>query len=214
MTGPSRGAHPKRRVPSERSDANRSQLLVFVEGSRTEVQYINFWYRMNRARVLADIDERHGTPMTLVKAALEAKRTEQREERRNRGKAHDEYWCVFDRDEHPQFDEAIKLARENGINITMSSPCLELWFVWHFADHTAHVERHDIQRRAADYLGCDKSLTAAALAKLAEDGRYAAAKKRALRMDARHEGDGSSPGTNPSSAMHVLIDRIRATNGM
>jgi RloB-like protein len=109
-------------VPSERSDVNRAQLLVFVEGLRTEVQYINFWYRMNRAQVLVDIDERHGTPMTLVNAALDAKRAEQREERRNRGKAHDEYWCVFDRDEHPQFDEAVKLARENGIGIAMSTP--------------------------------------------------------------------------------------------
>jgi hypothetical protein len=213
VTGPSRGARPKRRVPSERSDTDRPQLLVFVEGLRTEVQYINFWYRRNRARVLVDIAERHGTPMTLVQAAVDAKRTEQREERRDRGRAHDEYWCVFDRDEHPQLDEAIKLARENGINIVMSNPCLELWFVWHFTDHTAHVERHDIQHRAADHLGCDKSLTDAALAKLAEDGRYDAAKKRALRMDARHEGDGSSPGTNPSSAMHLLIDRIRHANG-
>jgi hypothetical protein len=200
-------------VPTERSDVNRAQLLVFVEGLRTEVQYINFWYRMNRAQVLVEIDEHHGTPMTLVEAALDARRTEQREERRNRGKAHDEYWCVFDRDEHPQFDEAIKPARENGIGIAMSNPCLELWFVGHFADHTAHVERDVIQRCAAEHLGCGKSLTAAALAKLAESGRYDAAKKRALGMDARHEGDGSSPGTNPSSTMHVLVDRFRATGG-
>jgi RloB-like protein len=213
VTGASRGGRPKRRVPSERSDVNRAQLLVFVEGLRTEVQYINFWYRMNRAQVLVDIDERHGTPMTLVKAALDAKWTEQREERKNRGKAHDEYWRVFDRDEHPQFDEAIKLARENGIGIAMSNPCLELWFVWHFADHTAHVERDVMQRCAAAHLGCGKSLTDAALEKLAESGRYDAAKKRALGMDARHEGDGSSPGSNPSSAIHVLIDRIRRTDG-
>jgi RloB-like protein len=213
VTGPSRGGRPKRRVPSERSDVNRAQLLVFVEGLRTEVQYIYSWYRTNRAQVLVEIDERHGTPMTLVNAALDAKRTEQREERRNRGKAHDEYWCVFDRDEHPQFDEAIKLARENGIGIAMSNPCLELWFVWHFADYAAHVERDVVQRRAAEYLGCGKSLTAAALEKLTESGRYDAAKRRALGMDAKHEGDGSSPGTNPSSTMHVLIDRIRRIDG-
>jgi hypothetical protein len=210
---PSRGGHPKRRVLSERSDANRAQLLVFVEGLRTEVQYTNLWYRMNRAQVLKDIDERHGTPMTLVEAALAAMRTEQREERRNRGKAHDEYWCVFDRDEHPQFDEAVKLARDNGIGVAMSNPCLELWFVWHFADQTAYAERDEVQRRAAALPDCDKSLTGAALAKLADLERYEAAKGRALRMDARHEGDGSVPGANPSSTVHRLIDRIRGTGG-
>lgn len=187
-------------------------MLVFVEGLRTELQYINCWYRIYRAQVLVEIDERHGTPMTLVKAAIKAKQTEQREERRNRGKAHDEYWCVFDRDEHPQFDEAIKLAHDNGIRIAVSNPCLELWFVWHFEEQTAHIERDDVQRRAAALLGCYKSLTDSALTMLSEHARYEVAKKRALRMDAKHEGDGSTSGTNPSSAMHRLIDRIRGSS--
>ena len=93
----------------------------------------------------------------------------------------------------------------------MSNPCLELWFVWHFADQTAHVERDEVQRRAADLLGCDKSLTSMALAKLADPERYEAARRRALRMDVRHQGDGSVSGSNPSSAVHRLIDRIRGS---
>jgi len=151
--------------------------------------------------------------MTLVKAAIKAIEVERREERRNRGRAHDEYWCVFDRDEHPQFDEAVKLARDHGISIAMSNPCLELWFVWHFADQTAYVERDDSQRRAKELLGCDKSLTEDALAKLTESKRYEAAKQRARRMEARHEGDGSSPAANPSSSMHLLIDSVRRSSG-
>jgi hypothetical protein len=164
---------------------------------------------MHRAGVLVEIDERHGTPMTLVKAAAAAMESERREERKNRGKAHDEYWCVFDRDEHPQFDEAVKLARVNGISIAMSNPCLELWFVWHFADQTAYVDRGDAQRRAKELLGCDKRLTDGGLAQLSEETRFQAAKQRALSSDLRHKGDGSSPGANPSSSMHLLVERIR-----
>jgi hypothetical protein len=207
------GARPERRTASTASGVRRADLLVFAEGVRTEVQYLNFWYRRHRAGILVEIAETHGTPMTLVEAAIERRRSEQREERRGRGRAHDEYWCVFDRDEHPRFEEAVKLAQENHIFLAVSNPCLELWFVWHFEEQAAHVERGDIQRRSKEILGCEKTLTESALVKLGETARYDAAKRRATRMDVKHEGDGSPPGANPSSGTYCLIDRVRQSPG-
>jgi RloB-like protein len=208
-----RGAKPERRTAQTAVGPRRSELLVFVEGVRTEVQYINLWYRRHRTGILVEISDTHGTPMTLVEAAIETRRSEQREERRGRGRAHDEYWCVFDRDEHPRFEEAVKLAQENQICLAVSNPCLELWFVWHFEDQTAHVERGEIQRRSRAILGCEKTLTEAALRELAGTVRYDAAKHRATRMDAKHQGDGSPPGSNPSSGTYHLVDRIRQSPG-
>ncbi len=190
-------------------EANRVHLLVFVEGERTEVGYLTHWHRKFRQRVLVEIDERHGTPMTLVHAAIAAKKTELREERRGRGKAHDEYWCLFDRDEHPHFDEALKLAADNGVSVAVSNPCLELWFIWHFEARSAYIERDEVQRLAEAILGCGKHLTPAALERLDQEGRFAAATKRALAMDLKHEGDGSPCGSNPSSTVHRLIEAIR-----
>lgn len=213
MKQSTRGAKPERRSVPTASGARRTDLLVFVEGVRTEVQYINFWYRQHRAGILVEIAETHGTPMTLVEAAIEKRQLEQREERRGRGRAHDEYWCVFDRDEHPRFEEAVKLAQENQICLAVSNPCIELWFVWHFEDQTAHVERGDIQRRSKDVLGCEKTLAETALMKLGDSDRYDAAKRRATRMSVKHEGDGSPPGSNPSSGTFHLIDRIRRSTG-
>jgi len=208
-----RGAKPQRSTASSVAEGSRrSELLVFAEGIRTEVQYINFWHRQYRNSILVEIAETHGTPMTLVEAAIEEKRSEQREERRGRGKAHDEYWCVFDRDEHPRFEEAVKLAQENQICLAVSNPCMELWFVWHFENQTAHVERGEIQRRSREILGCEKTLTELALTKLADNVRYDAAKHRATRLDLKHQGDGSPTGSNPSSSMHHLIDRIRQSS--
>ena len=105
----------------------------------------------------------------------------------------------FDRDEHPNFAEAIAIAKGNGINLAISNPCLELWFILHFEDHASHLERHAAQRRAEELLGCSKVLTELALTALAEG--YDRAKARAVNLDKKHAGDGSPPSSNPSSGM-------------
>jgi RloB-like protein len=207
MSAPRRGGTPLGRGNGARTP-HRDSLLVFSEGVSTEVGYLIHWHRLHRERILVEIDPTHGDPLTLVEAAVRRRRLERREQDKGRGEAHTEYWCVFDRDEHATFDAAVRLARREEIGLAVSNPCLELWFVWHFQDQTAYIERADAQRLSRKLLGCDKTLDTSALESLAEQRRYEAAKRRALRMDVRHEGDGSAPGSNPSSGMHALVDRI------
>jgi hypothetical protein len=114
---------------------------------------------------------------------------------------------MFDRDEHPNFDRAIDLANRHGINLAISNPCIELWFILHFEDHAAFIKRQKAQDRSEALLGCSKALSESALSALAE--RYDQARRRAVKLDEKHEGDGSSPGTNPSSGVWRLIDVIR-----
>ncbi len=144
--------------------------------------------------------------MTVVDRAVAAKRHEAREARRGRGRASDEYWCVFDIDQHPKVGPAIEKARTNGIGVAVSNPCIELWFILHFQDQTAHIERHDAQAISKELLKCDKILDHAALSELME--RFPEAKMRALALDDKHLGDGRAAGSNPSSGMWRLIDRI------
>jgi len=67
---------------------------VFVEGKRTEDAYFKFWWRRNRDKIIVNVDGHPGNPMALVERAAAQKNREAREERRGRGKAHDEVWCV------------------------------------------------------------------------------------------------------------------------
>ena len=196
---------PPRRRPS--TAAVRLELLVFVEGLRTEDMYLTYWHRRCRDRIRIEIDPFRGAPLQLVERAVGAQRTEARDARKGRGRAHGQIWCVFDRDEHPNFDQALALANLHGINLAISNPCLELWFILHFEDQTAHLERHVAQDRSEDLLGCSKALSESALSTLAE--RYDEAKARAVKLDEKHAGDGSPPGNNPSSGVWRLIDVIR-----
>ena len=179
---------------------------MFVEGLRTEDSYLTYWRRRYRDRVLVEIDPYRGAPLQLVERAVEAKRIETREEKRGRGRPHNQIWCVFDRDEHPNFVQAIDLANRHGIRLAISNPCIELWFILHFENRTTYLERQAAQRRAAELLGCSKALTDGALSALAE--RYDQARKHAMKLDEKHVGDGSPPGSNPSSGMWRLIDLV------
>jgi hypothetical protein len=64
-----------------------------------------------------------------------------------------------------------------------------------------------VQRRAESLLGCGKLLTDVAVGGLLD--RYPQARERAERLDAKHAGDGSPPGSNPSSGLWRLIEAIR-----
>ena len=157
--------------------------------------------------MVVTVDDFHGGPLQLVDRAVEAKRREAREEQRSQGKPHDEVWCVFDRDEHPTFALALEKASANGVGVAVSNPCIELWFILHFADQTAYLERQEAQRRSRELLGCHKTLTPSALAELGSS--YEDARQRARGLDTKHEGDGSPAHSNPSSTLWKLIDRIR-----
>jgi hypothetical protein len=200
------GGRPSRRVSNS---PPRRQILVFVEGLKTEERYLVDWYRRNRDHVIVIIDQFRGGPLELVRRASEARRIGAREERRGKGRAYDEIWCMFDIDEHPNVPEAIDLARRNDIRLAISNPCLELWFILHFEDQTAWIHRHDAQHRSEHLLGCTKVLTDGALRLLFE--HHEAAAQRARGLDEKHEIDGSPPGENPSSGAWRLTESIAAT---
>jgi hypothetical protein len=205
MTRGNPGGPPQRSVSSK---AVRLELLVFVEGE-TEDQYVKQWHRLNREWVNVEIDPARISPFQLVQKAVAAKRREAADARLKRGRARDQFWCVFDRDEHARLPEAFQLAEAHDIRIAFSDPCLELWFVLHFRNQPAHIERHPAQDDSAGYLHCRKNLTRSALEALVE--RYETAKKRAIELDVKHASDGCAPRSNPSSEVWKLVDEIRGS---
>ncbi|MEV7969504.1 RloB family protein [Sphaerisporangium sp. NPDC088356] len=190
------------------SVAERRSILIFTEGKKTEPIYLQHWYRLHRDRAIVVIDEFHGGPLQLVETACARKQADLREKKRGRGDTFDEYWCVFDVDEHHNLDQAVELAFKGGISIAVSNPCIELWFMIHFKDQWAGLHRHDAQDRAEELLGCGKAPTVKALELLVD--RHDVAVSRAQALDKKHDGDGSPPRSNPSTDLWRLIQKIRS----
>jgi hypothetical protein len=197
------------RRTTEAGSSRRRSILVFTEGSKTEPMYLTHWQRLHRDRVRVAFDTFHAAPMQLVERAAARHADDLRKVRHGHGAVYDEYWCVFDVDEHPNIRRALDLAASNGISVAVTNPCIEAWFLLHFQDWGAAIDRGDAQRKSSDLLGCGKAPTSAALTGLV--GRYEEARRRARALDSKHALDGSPPRSNPSSGIWRLIDRIRAS---
>lgn len=58
----------------------------------------------------------------------------------------DSAWAVFDGDEHIEqsldnWRNAIDRARKQNIQLAITNPCLEFWYLIHFRDHFAQITR-------------------------------------------------------------------------
>lgn len=192
--------------------AKRPQLLIFAEGKKTEPVYFTDRFRIYRESIIGHVAKHEETsPYQLVERAVARRVDDLREERRGRGSAYDGYWCVFDVDEHQRIPEALQLAESNSINVALSGPSIELWFLIHFEPQTAWIHRDDARRNAYDFLACDKALSLPALQMLTSDDRYLIARERAQSLESKHQGDGSPPPWNPSSDVWRLIEVIRSS---
>ena len=116
---------------ARRSKATREpydRVLIVCEGRKTEPFYFNElvdFYSLSLDNVKV-VD--HGSdPLQVVRRAKEL----QRRERQLRNK-YDKVYCVFDRDEHPSFDQASNEAEASGLKLARSWPCFEYWLLLHF----------------------------------------------------------------------------------
>jgi len=196
---------PTRKVTSEKT---KYAIEIFSEGEKTEVQYFIEWHRHHRGRVVVTFPVVGRGPLQLVEAAARSKQKAQREERRGRGRAPDAFWCVFDIDEHPDIPRAIEVAADNGIDVAISNPCIELWLYLHYEDHRRWDHRHDIQHALKACSGIDKTLAAHHLEFLIEN--YEIAHGRAIALDKMHD-DNATDDRNPSSGVWRLVEAIRSS---
>lgn len=120
----------------ERRKARRSsyeKVLIVCEGEKTEPNYFNEliqFYELNTANV--EIDGTCGSsPISVLERALDLKRLEE-----TKGDPFDKIYCVFDKDSHSTYDEALRQISEYPqkglIHATISVPCFEYWLLLHF----------------------------------------------------------------------------------
>jgi hypothetical protein len=183
-----------------------ARFLIVCEGKVTEPIYFKEIRRVERGIIDLDIVPA-GVPKTVVERAVRLKQEAEWEAklRADEYLRYDQVWCVFDVDEHPFVPEAKQQAQANAINIAVSNPCFELWFLLHFQDQTAHIERAKVQHLCREHMPgyqkappCDALLT-----------QQAKAMERAVRLD-NWQLSRSNTGGNPSTGVHRLIQQIQA----
>ncbi|MGY0069252.1 RloB family protein [Streptomyces sp. QTS137] len=191
---------PRRESTLRRRPAYRDSLptILVVCGARnTEPAYLKGLLRVvdNRA-VDVRVKVCPQDPVSVVRHAAG--------ERRRAGDHYSHTWCVLDVDDFAHLDEALRLARSEGIDVALSNPCFELWLLLHFRDHRAPVdgfrqaERHLVPHhhgysKAADRFAFDL---------------YRQAWPQAVERARELAKPGEEHKRNPSTGMWRLVEHI------
>lgn len=186
------------RRPARRSSRARlpprPRWLVVTEGAVTEIEYLK---DLNRHYTQVVLDCRAtdcNTPRALVEAALRIRQKASKDD-------YDSTWCLFDRDTHRCFHEAIDLASSHDVHVGWSAPCFELWLLLHLADppggHDCDGMGKLLRRHVPAYR---KRMEFASV----EPG-LRNAMDRAERLATDRDGCGDDPYTNPGTSVHHLL---------
>ena len=198
----------RRRARREPFRAPKPLILVVTEGEATEPEYLKGFARAaTNPRVRIEVRGGVGVPKTIVESAKEHKREAEKRARREKDEnlLFDEVWCVFDIDEHPNIPDAKQMARDNGIKLAISNPCIEIWLWLHFADQPGALHRHALQSRMKKHIpNYDKHVEYSDYA-----AGYDEAVERASRLDENAEAD-DDEGRNPTTGVWRLTESIRS----
>jgi hypothetical protein len=111
-------------------------VLIVCEGLRTEPIYFKKLKNIHRFTNV-QISVGGHDPVSLVESAKARKQFFLDE-----GHIVDKVWCVFDHDNRDQiFNDAIHEARNNGFEVAYSVPQFELWYLLHFQEQFAHIDK-------------------------------------------------------------------------
>lgn len=206
-------AHPKNKGKLQRRKPLREpydRVLIVCEGSKTEPNYLR---ELVATRQLSSANvqitgEGGSAPKSVVELAIKLFEEDA---------DYDTVFCVFDRDGHATFDEALqrirgkKLARRIGkrkigearFEAVVSVPCFEYWILLHYVDTTAPMARYvDLLHRlhrVPGFEAYDKGVPGL-FAKTQDRMETALARADRANATARQAGT-----DNPSTQMPALI---------
>jgi hypothetical protein len=178
-------------------------ILVLCEDSKSSKHYLEDARR--HFRIQAHIHHCKRTdPLGIVQEAISQERK------------YDRIYCAIDRDRHCSFDEALRLAaNREKLHVIASYPCFEYWLLLHFRYtrrpyvaagnlSPADVVLRDL-RRQDGLAGYEKgSKVTLFLALLGEPLSLARQHAPRVLREALNSNE-----LNPSTELHLLIDRVR-----
>lgn len=187
-------------------------ILIVCEGEKTEKLYFeDLISTENLSSVNVQVYSGRGSdPKSVVETAIEEK------DKQSQHLEFDEVYCVIDRDAHQTFDDAQKLAKKHNINLIVSYPSFEYWYLCHFKYSRAPIVKTG-DKSAGDncvaLLNNEWKANFSMNHNKAQQGVYRAllpyietaiANSRRAFREAQTDDE-----LNPSTEVHDLVDKLR-----
>ncbi|MCP4482261.1 MAG: RloB domain-containing protein [bacterium] len=121
-----------KKIDSTRKQNNKNlakRILIVCEGKKTEPNYFRVFNKtsLKSNSINITIEGAGKNTLSLVEAAVNFG-----EKAKNDQYLYSEIWCVFDKDDFSEFNNAIKKASDKAIKVAYSNPCFEFWYILHF----------------------------------------------------------------------------------
>ena len=185
----------------------RRWFLIVCEGEKTEPNYFRS-FPVDTKVIKLDIKGEGKNTKSLVEKAIELKNGSESDET-------DRFWCVFDRDKNPKnpndsqnFNSAITLARNNGIDVAYSNDAFELWYLLHFHFYKTGISRQDYQNMLTKLLGHEYKKNSETIYEELKNKQQDAI-KHAKRLLIEYDRPNTET-DNPSTTVHLLVEELNS----
>lgn len=122
----------------------KEKILIVCEGANTEPDYFRH-FKLSTATVKI-VGIGHNT-VSLVEYAKKLQDKKEEEDK------YDQVWCVFDKDDFQNFNDATQKAKDLGFKTAWSNQAFEYWLLLHFEDHQGGaMDREDYYDKINAYL--------------------------------------------------------------
>lgn len=200
---------PHRRLPKREP---YDHVLIVIEGSKTELYYFQLLIdQLKLSTANIEVDPNSGSaPQSVVQHAKQ-----QYQKSLRSGNSFDRVYCVFDKDQHPRYQDAVSAVQTakpaNVFYVTPSVPCFEYWLLLHFEYTTkpyaqsgsrtpADCAKDDLKRHLPDYDKGDLSTFQEVLTFI----------KTAIDHAKRANHAAKQNGTdNPSTEVNLLVEYLQ-----
>ena len=156
----------------------KEEVLV-VCGGKTEQIYFDIFkqkFKPSLGNIIIVTALKAQNPIQIVEYAINI---------RQQKNSYNSVWCVFDKDDFPDFDEAIDYAKQNGIYTAYSNQAFEIWFINHYRRLYTSLHRNKYKDELNKFLSfpydkdhgtitrvCDTILTENKLKEAIKNTRY------------------------------------------
>jgi hypothetical protein len=131
----------------------------------------------------------------------------------------DEAWVVFDRDVDPSntrdkanFNEALQVAKNKGLNVAYSNDSFELWLLLHFQVVSTPMHRDIICEKLTEHIGRTyEHGSKTDLFDQVKPMREEAIKRAAQMLQEKQSVHPEA--ANPSTTIHLLVQKIMSETG-
>ena len=186
------------------------KVIIVCEGKKTEYGYFEAIRKHLRLPTLQVrvIHPDATDPLSIVRYALDIRQDLKVEKA---WASEDSVWAVFDGDEHrlenpDNWNNAIQTARSKKVELAVSNPCFELWYLLHYQDRAASLSRQEAERLLRKHISGYKKngiLWPVPLELLTPE-----AMRRAKKIAERAIADAYPEHTNPCTSVCNLVESL------